>query len=265
MESMNKKIIFIAVIMAFITTFLVYFYVSSLKAKPETDAERMSVFVAVRDLTPKHKITEGDIKEERVLKEYLNVKAVRDRSEILGRLVKDTIMEGEQILKDRLVSDGETNLVYNVPDGKRAVSINVNEQIGVANLVRPGDYVDIIASFEKEEVEDKYNKIVYPRTSKIVLQNLLVLASGQEQMIAGDKTAEMPKTVTLAVTPGEAEKLVFITEYATVRMILRPVGDNSAVKTEGVTRNDLVTGKDSREVPYTQGQDALSEEPAARK
>jgi len=252
MESVNKKIIFIAVIMALITTFLVYFYINNMTTKPQLHVEKISVFVAAKTLPAKHKITDGDIKEEMVTKEYLNQKAVQSKNEILDKLVKDTIIEGEQILVDRLVSDSKTDLVYNVPEGKRAVSINVNEQIEVANLIRPGDYVDIIASFEKEEVEDKNNKVVYPRMSKTVLQNLLILALGQEQMIVEDKLPEMPRTVTLAVSLEEAEKLVFITEYATIRMTLRPVGDSSDVKTQGATRNDLATDKNSKTIPYVQ-------------
>jgi pilus assembly protein CpaB len=252
MESVNKKVILIAIFMALVTTMLVYFYISNSTTTHEAAVPKISVFVASKTLPPKHKITQGDIRQERVAKEYLNSKAVQSENEILGKLVKDTIIEGEQILKDRLVSDNKNDLVYNVPEGKRAVSMNVNEQIEVSNLLRPGDYVDIIASFEKEEVEDAANKIVYPRMSKIVLQNILVLALGQDQTIPENKTPEIPRTVTLAVTPEEAEKLVYITEYATVRMALRPVGDSDNVNTQGTTRNDLVTGRNSKTIPYTQ-------------
>jgi pilus assembly protein CpaB len=252
MESVNKKVILIAIFMALVTTMLVYFYISNSTTTHEAAVPKISVFVASKTLPPKHKITQGDIRQERVAKEYLNSKAVQSENEILGKLVKDTIIEGEQILKDRLVSDNKNDLVYNVPEGKRAVSMNVNEQIEVSNLLRPGDYVDIIASFEKEEVEDAANKIVYPRMSKIVLQNILVLALGQDQTIPENKTPEIPRTVTLAVTPEEAEKLVYITEYATVRMALRPVGDSENVNTQGTTRNDLVTGRNSKTIPYTQ-------------
>ncbi len=258
MESVNKKVILIAVIMALITTFLVYFYINTKTTKPQDAVEKTSVFVAAKTLPPKHKIAEGDIREERIAREYSNPKAVKSRNEIVGKLVKDTIIEGEQILKERLVSDNKTNLVYNVPEGKRAVSINVNEQIGVANLVRPGDYVDIVASFEREEVMDGSNKTAYPRISKIVLQNLLILALGREQTVPEDKVPEMPATITLAVTPAEAEKLVYVTEYASVRMALRPVGDGKGAVTSGVTRNDLTAEKGSKTV-YNIGVDSPSQ------
>jgi len=160
MESVNKKVILIAIFMALVTTMLVYFYISNSTTTHEAAVPKISVFVASKTLPPKHKITQGDIRQERVAKEYLNSKAVQSENEILGKLVKDTIIEGEQILKDRLVSDNKNDLVYNVPEGKRAVSMNVNEQIEVSNLLRPGDYVDIIASCEKEEVEEAANKIV---------------------------------------------------------------------------------------------------------
>lgn len=253
MEPVNKKVILIAVIMALVTTFMMYFYINNMTSKPKDVVEKVSVFVAAKTLPVKHKIAQGDIREELVDREYLNARAIRSRNDIVGKLAKDTIIEGEQILKERLVSDDKTDLVYNVPEGKRAVSINVNEQIQVANMIRPGDYIDIIASFDKEELEDGSNRIIYPRISKTVLQNILILALGREQTVVEGKTPEMPATVTLAVTPGDAEKLVYITEYASVRMALRPVGDEKGVDTKGITRYDLAGERGSKTVPNTGG------------
>jgi pilus assembly protein CpaB len=242
MESVNKKIVLISLIMALITSSLIYIYIRKATSKSET-VEKVSVCVAARSLSPRHKIENADVKQVEIAKEYLNNKAVLNKADIVGKRLKDSIIEGEQILRNRIVAEGKTTLAYSVPSGKRAVSINVNDQINVSHLVRPGDFVDIIASFEREEVEDAENKTVYPRMAKTVIQNVQVLAISQDQQIIDEKIKEPPKTITLSVDPHEAEKLVYISEYAVLRLALRPLDDDDKVDTQGVLRNDITGGK----------------------
>ncbi|KNY25095.1 Flp pilus assembly protein CpaB [Pseudobacteroides cellulosolvens] len=253
METVNRKIILVALFMAFITTFLIYFYIKDASTKTQIVKEdKVRVFVASKDLAVKQKITEGDLRAEDIPAKLTNKKAIKDKKDIIGKMTRDAILEGEQILSDRLVSDDKTDLVYNVPEGKRALSININEQIAVSNLIRPGDYVDIIANFEKEEMEDKNDIIIYPRMTKTALENILVLALGQEQIIEkDDKTSQSAKTVTFALTPEEAERLVYVSEFATIRLALRSVGDNNTKKTQGVTRIDVTSERNSKVVPYS--------------
>jgi pilus assembly protein CpaB len=238
MESINKKVLAIALIMALFTSFLIYLYIKRVTTAPEV-VEYVNVYVAAQTLPSKHKIMDTDVKEARVTREYLNPKAVVNKADIVGKRLKDSIIEGEQILNDRLVDESNMALAFNVPEGKRAVSINVNEQIEVANLIRPGDSVDVIASFEKEELDDAATKTVYPRITKTIIQNIKVLALGQQQVVADEKAMELPNTVTLAVTPQEAEKLVYLSEYATLRLTLRHVDDDTIIKTEGALRSDI--------------------------
>ncbi|MCX7923417.1 MAG: Flp pilus assembly protein CpaB [Clostridia bacterium] len=243
MESVNKKVILMALIMAVFTTFFIHYFIKK-QTTQSVSVDYINTYVASKTLPPKHKIEEDDVKELKVTRDYLNPKAVMNKADIVGKRIKERIIEGEQILRDRLVEDKNLALAYNIPEGKRAVSLNVNEQIEVANLLRPGDFVDVIATFQKEELEDKTNKYLFPGVTKIILQNVQVLALGQEQIVEEDKKAEeLPKTVTLAVNPFEAEKLVFSTEFAVVRLALRPVGDNKTVNTPGVIRNDVAPNR----------------------
>lgn len=255
METVNRKIILVALIMAFITTFLIYFYIKGGTTNTQVVKEdTMKVFVAAKTLPVKHKIVEGDFKIQDVPNKFVSKSAIKDEKDLVGKMTRDIILEGEQIVSDRLVGDDKTDLVYSVPEGKRALSINVNEQIAVSNLIRPGDYVDIIANFEKEEIEDRDDMIIYPRMTKTALENVLVLALGQEQNIEmneDEKVTQTAKTVTFALTPEEAERLVYISEFATLRLALRSVGDNSTKKTQGVTRTDVTSERNSKVVPYS--------------
>lgn len=242
MESVNRKVILIAVVLALFTSFLVYVYIKKATTKPDV-VEYISVYVAAKTLPPKYKITDADIKQVKVTREYLNSKAVLNKADIVGKKLKDSIIEGEQILRDRLAEEGKVTLAYKIPEGKRAVSINVNEQLNVSNLVRPGDIVDVIASFDKEEVEDATIKTVYPRITKTIVQRVEILAIGQEQTILDEKIKEPPQTITLAVTPQDAEKIVYASEYAVLRLALRPVDDEKDVNTPGIVRGDLAPNK----------------------
>jgi len=248
MESVNKKIVLISVILAIFTSFLVYTYIRKMTAKPET-VEYINVYVAAKTLPSKYKIIDSDIIQTKITRELLNSKAVLNKADIVGRRLKDSIIEGEQILKDRLVDDSKTSLAYSVPQGKRAVSINVNEQIDVSNLIRPGDYVDVVASFDKEEIEDASVKTIYPRITKIIIENVQLLALGQDQLVADEKISVLPKTITLAVNSQDVEKLVYASEYAVLRLSLRPVEDNKNLNTAGVIRSDVVPERGVKVLP----------------
>lgn len=251
MESVNKKVILIAIILALFTTFLVYIYIQKSTVKPEV-VEYINVYVAAKTLPAKHKITNQDIKQAKVTREYLNSRAILNKSDIVGKRLKDSVIEGEQILSERLVEEGKGTLSFSIPEGMRAVSINVNEQIAVSNLLRPGDFVDVVASFEREEVESAVAKTVFPRITKIIVQNVQILAISQDQLITEEKLKEAPKTLTLAVKVQDVEKLVYASEYAVLRLVLRPVEDEKNVNTPGTIREDMVPAKGVFTVPVKQ-------------
>lgn len=246
MESVNKKVIVIALALSLVTALLVYVYVNRASVKPVAAVEdTVEVYVAAKTMPPKYKITEADIKQVKISRDMLNSRAVLDKTEIVDKRLKDSIVEGEQIIADRLVEDNNDSLSFEIPEGMRAVSINVNEQIDVGNLIRPGDYVDIVASFEKEEVQTLDSVTVYPRITKTIIQNVEVLAFGQSMSPDDAPPAQTPVTVTLAVSPQDAEKLVYASDYAVLRLALRGVDDKNSVNTPGVIREDSVPTKGS--------------------
>jgi len=248
MESANKKVIVTAIVLALITSLLVYIYIMKVTTKPEVE-EYINVYVAAKTLPARHLITDNDLKQAKVTKEYLNTNAVLNKADIIGKRLKDSVIEGEQILTDRLVDEQDLTLSYKVPEGKRAVSINVNEQVSVSYLIRPGDHIDVLASFEAEEYEEGLNRIMYPRVTTTLMQDIEVLAMGQDIKVDTEKFAELPKTVTLAVSPDEAEKLVYASDYAMLRLVLRNADNHEIEKREGVLRKDLVPAKGIKTVP----------------
>ncbi len=234
----GKKILLMALVFAIAASALVYTYVSQ-SGKPAKEPEYSNVLVALKNIEKNAVITPNDVKTVRMIKSYINQKAVASTDKILGKRARERILEGEQILEDRIADREKQVMAYNIPEGKRAVSIKVNEALEVGDFVRPGDYVDILATFEKYDVEDSSPKITYPKTTKTILQNIMVLGVGQLMDIPDKSKAGLPKTITLAVTPDEAEKLVFGEEAGVLRMALRPVGDNKTNTTSGIVREDV--------------------------
>ncbi len=239
MEWVNKKIVFIAIILSLLTSLFIYSYVNRVTRTTKT-TDLVRVFVAAKTIPARAMITAADIKEIDIDKRYVLTGALQNKAEFVGMRVRERVLEGEQILKERIVDQDKLDLSYSIPEGKRAVSINVNEASEVANFLRPGDYVDVIVTLEKEEVTEPDRKVVYPKISKTILQNILVLGLGQESFIPdGETRKEIPKTVTLAVDIDQAEELVYASEVGVLRLALRPVGDSREVKTEGVIRNQV--------------------------
>jgi len=242
MEKANKKIIIIALVMSLITAVLVYVYISGTKV-PALEIEYATVFVAAKTLPARHKITNTDIMQVKIAKELLNANTANDINKIIGKRLKESIIEGEQIRMERLVDEDKASLSFSLPEGTRAVSMNVNEQVDVANLIRPGDFVDVLVSFDQEEEDNSQIIKVYPRITKTLLQNIQVLALGQDLSLPLDKLQEIPGTVTLAVKIEDVERFVYASEYGTLRLALRPVGDDAENPSQGIIRGDMTGTK----------------------
>jgi pilus assembly protein CpaB len=113
--------------------------------------------------------------------------------------------------------------------GKRAISIQANEIVGVAGYVHPGSRVDIMVN--TREGQEK-------QISKIILTNLLVLAAAQDDKRDQTKP-KVVSTVTLEVDPQQAEIVDLARSIGTLSMVLRNPLDTVLVKTTGVTRDDV--------------------------
>jgi pilus assembly protein CpaB len=123
-----------------------------------------------------------------------------------------------------------------VPAGKRAMTVRVNDVVGVAGFALPGTYVDVMVNTQEEG--SKRNDKDYA-ISKIVLERILVLAVAQE----ADRDATKPKVVnavTLEVTPVQAEMLDLARSVGTLSLVLRNQGEDKLAETAGITKSELL-------------------------
>ena len=163
--------------------------------------------------------------------------AFSDPKALDGRVVRTSLARGEPPLESKLAPVGSRGgLSAVVGEGKRAITVRVNDVIGVAGFALPGNYVDIMVNTQSEgsKGNDKDKAI-----SKIVLEHILVLAVAQE---AGrDETKpKVVNAVTLEVSPEQADKIDLARSVGTLSLVLRNQVDPILSKTSGATKDSLL-------------------------
>lgn len=189
------------------------------------------IVVASRDVDPGTVLGEGSLQLIAWPSGSVPAGAIKDLKKTQGRVASTQIFTGEPILEAKLAREGATGGLSSVlAEGKRAISIQANEIVGVAGYIRPGSRVDIMVN-----THDSKDQTL----SKIVLENILVLATAQDDKRDQTKP-KVVSTVTLEVDPRQAEMIDLARSIGTLSMALRNSLDTAAVKTVGVTRNDLM-------------------------
>ncbi|CAJ0685442.1 Flp pilus assembly protein CpaB [Ralstonia mannitolilytica] len=169
--------------------------------------------------------------------------AINDVQSLNGRVVKASLTRGEPVLETKLTPVGTAGgLSAVIADGKRAITVRVNDVVGVAGFALPGSYVDVIVNTmedEKAGVKTAGNDAKEHSISKIVLEKILVLAVAQE-VSRDDTKPKVVNAVTLEVTPEQAEKLDLARSVGTLSLVLRNQADPRPVDTAGATKSTLL-------------------------
>lgn len=157
-----------------------------------------------------------------------------DAEAVEGRVTTTAIYPGEIILGRRLTEkDGPSGLPAMIPENHRAIAIRVDDTIGVAGFIQPGHRVDVVSVID---VAESGKELV----SKVILQNILVLAAGSEAEVDEANKARAVPTVTVLVTLEQAERLSLATNAGKICLVLRSATDKGEEPTEGVTLASLV-------------------------
>ena len=129
----------------------------------------------------------------------------------------------------------EAGLTVRLTQGHRAVAIRVDEVIGVSGFIKPDDRVDVIVTAVPPGKKSQDEKL-----SKIVLQNKRVLSVAQN-LEHKDGKAQVVRSITLEVTPEEAEKLSLASQEGQIILALRAMGDEQLAMTRGSNKRDLLS------------------------
>ncbi|HEX8283012.1 MAG TPA: Flp pilus assembly protein CpaB [Pyrinomonadaceae bacterium] len=165
---------------------------------------------------------------------------------LVGRVTVTNVAAREPVTDFKLAPEGSAGgLSAVIPAGYRAMTVKVDDVIGVAGFLTPGTMVDVLTVIEQPGSTVSGNPI-----SKIVLQNVKVLASGQNlDKPKDEREADAVKAVTLQVTPEQAEKLALASTEGKLRLVLRNMIDQDDEQTTGADKKSLLTGERAMPAP----------------
>ena len=198
------------------------------------------VVVAVADVGRGQKLLPEMLKLEEISLKNLPKNAFSDFSKLADRVLKSNILRGEVLSESKLAPSGPVGgLSALITEGKRAITVRVNDVIGVAGFALPGNYVDVIVHLERDPTEAERSARSPLHVSKIVLERILVLAVAQE-VSRDDTKPRVVNAVTLEVSPQEAEHLDLARSVGTLSLTLRNQIDPKSPSTAGATKRTLL-------------------------
>jgi pilus assembly protein CpaB len=169
--------------------------------------------------------------------------ALRDPAKLNGRVLKTSVLRGEPLSEAKLAPAGTLGgLSALIAEGKRAITVRVNDVVGVAGFALPGNFVDIIVHTQAGERQHERD------ISKIVLERILVLAVAQE-VSRDDTKPRVVNAVTLEVTPEQAEHLDLARSVGTLSLALRNQVDPRPGVTAGATKGTLLGIREAEPEP----------------
>ncbi|VWC59062.1 pilus assembly protein CpaB [Burkholderia lata] len=170
--------------------------------------------------------------------------AFTDTKALEGRVVRTSLSRDEPVIESKLAPVGtKGGLSAVISDGSRAITVRVNDVVGVAGFALPGNYVDVIVNTQEQQGKTDGQSI-----SKIVLEHILVLAVAQ-QVSRDDTAPKVVNAVTLEVTPDQAERLDLARSVGTLSLVLRNQVDQKTLNTDGATKLTLLGKEPAPEAP----------------
>jgi len=237
--------IILAVFIAFVGGIFTYNWVKR-QVGPQTvvpEKETVMIASAAIDLPWGTKINKEQLKLVPYLKETLPPGYFSELNQLEGRVVILPITANEPLLETKLapVSVTAGGMAAVVKPGKRAIAVKGDKVIGLAGLIRPGNVVDVLVSIQDPKAQEDKKQV-----TKVVLENILVLAAGSE-IQKNEKGEPSPVDVfTLEVTPEEGEKLALGANEGKLQLALRNAMDTEIILTNGATISETLesyTGK----------------------
>jgi pilus assembly protein CpaB len=245
MDKNKIRILIIAGVMGLLAAILFYIYIQQEKAKlaasipVASSMEEVSVVLATKDIPRGQTVEKNVVAFKKIPVNFIQPGALTSIDAALGKMALADILSGEQITSSKLTSSKsldsltQTSLAMITPPGKRAITIQIDPLMAVGGMVKPGDYVDVLANFPvPQEIGGRQSTQLVTVT---LFQNVLILAVGNQlreiaqasnrvSRAAAEQTAptQPAQTITLALSPQEAELISYAQEQGKLKLILRP-------------------------------------------
>ncbi len=229
----RRNVLFLAVAMAMATTFVAYLFLNRQQVQALSSnngpATQTMVVLARQEIRPLQLLRPEQFYVKQVKADGVPRDAVAAPADLKGKVALVTMNPGQVVTEGQVASkNADLGLAYTVKPPFRAVTVALDPIIGVAGFPKPGNHVDVLATFTTDAAGT---------VSRTVLQNVEILALGSDiqpkQVDPGNgKTAEAKPstpTATLAVLPGEAEKLVLAENRGKLHLALRGAEDKTYI------------------------------------
>jgi pilus assembly protein CpaB len=223
-------IILAAVVLAMIAVYFIW----NMQRQQELQSAKyyIEVVAAQQDIPAKTKITREMITLIGYPKNLVIDGAIKNPKEVDGHTTFVRIKAKEQIRASDLLGEGQNGgLSVDIPPGMRAIAIGAGEVMAVGSTVKPGDRIDILATYT--------DPVAHQETTQMILQNVLVLAVNQGETDQQGKSGAK-SSMTLAVKPEEAELLTAADRAGALRVALRGVNEKAVITTQGVGTRDFL-------------------------
>jgi pilus assembly protein CpaB len=228
----KNKTSLIALIVGLAAGLLAFFLLFQKTSEIDKKTTPIEVLTASRYIPAGSILTTDMVQKKSVPESYVSPSAIQNVKEVSNLLTLVPISAGEQILSNKFGYSGNS-LALNLNNGLRAYTLEVNETSGVGNLIHPGNRVDIMAKITSNKRQ----------ITTFVFQNIEVLATGQKLAQNEQKnstSSEFYSTVTLALTPDQAETLMYL-DGQPIRLLLRAPNDDEIVSISAKGDSEVIS------------------------
>lgn len=236
--SRNITIVFvvIALLLGFLAALVAKRYIEEAASRGRAASGgggTVQVLVARNDIPVAANVTAADVRMESVPRSVVPRGALTDVKAAEGRGAAASIAQGEILTDGRLTPKGVGGgLQAMVQEGYRAVTVKVNEVVGVAGFIVPGSRVDVLVTIRQGDSSG----------TKIILQNIKVLAAGPYLQKDKEDKPVTVSVVTLEVLPEQAEMISHAQNEGDIRLAMRNQLDQEEVATPGTNSGRLLSG-----------------------
>lgn len=248
----SKAALGLSIVLGILAVAVMSVYVSRQETTLLQQSAMKDVLVATNDILQNTVLDERLVQQIQVPTKYLQPKALSDVAAARGRVATVAIPKGSQIVGTELADVGESALAYEVPRGRRAITIAVSDVTGVGGLISPGNFIDILGTFEYgKPVGYQNGRVQYAeeRTETLtMMQNVQVVAVEKDHArertatISANEAASMSaadqarvvanqqreaqqrhevRNITVLVAPAQVQELVLAQHVGTLTMALR--------------------------------------------
>ena len=228
MKPKTLILMFVAIGCGLVASYMTSRVIAERSEKDTAEQEKVAILVA-KDKIPMavlFKEPEKYFEEKLYVKGEEPKKAIRTFDMLKDKRLNKPLGAEQFVTEDDLDSREKDGLSAKIQKGMRAYSIKTNVDSVAGGFILPNNRVDIVSVVRRSDAET---------SSKIILQNILILAVDANSVKPEDKQNIVASTVTVEVTPQQSEKLALASEQGSLRMILRSYGDDERVTTPGAT------------------------------